>query len=539
MAITPNTNLRLLKCPIEADNKNQINFSNASAQYTYFNSLPKLSVDDDDFSYQRKDSIIAYPEHIDNIMEYNYCMYQNENYSNKWFYAFITDMRYENDGLTYITIKTDVYQTWQFDITFKASFVEREHVNDDTIGKNVIPEGLQLGEYVANSKAQWLNSPDAIFTPNGNLVIIIGVTQKYNGSSWENQSGVITDGIYQGLRYYVFNFSDVSTLNSWLDTYAGAGKSDAIKCMFILPKILTSGADREDHLYAGSNTTVTKYINVSSGGSSNKTIDFSNILDNYVPKNNKLKTFPYCFLLASNNSGSDVVYRYEDFYTVSSGVKTIQTPSFQIDSSITPSGSIRMIPRNYKGVAQNDNEGLNMGKFPICNWTTDVYTNWLTQNAVNIPLSIAGSTVGIVAGAVTGNPIGVASGVIGIANTLGEIYKESLVPPQSEGNINCGDVVTASGNNDFHFQTMSIKKEQLQIIDDYFSMFGYKVNATKVPNLTGRTNWNFVKTIDANIEGDIPQADIEEIKQIFNSGVTIWHNTSHYLDYTQTNNIIS
>ena len=539
MAITPNTNLRLLKCPIEADNKNQINFSNTTAQYNYFNSLPKLSVDDDDFSYQRKDSVIAYPEHIDSIMQYNYCMYQNENYSNKWFYAFITDMRYENDGLTYITIKTDVYQTWQFDLTFKASFVEREHVNDDTIGKNVIPEGLQLGEYVANSKAQWLNSPDAIFTPNGNLVIIIGVTQKYNGTSWENQSGVITDGIYQGLRYYVFNFSDVSTLNSWLDTYAGAGKSDAIKCMFILPKILTSGADREDHLYAGSNTTVTKYINVSSGGTSNKTIDFSNILDNYVPKNNKLKTFPYCFLLASNNSGSDVVYRYEDFYTVSSGVKTIQTPSFQIDSSITPSGSIRMIPRNYKGVAQNDNEGLNMGKFPICNWTTDVYTNWLTQNAVNIPLSIAGSTVGIVAGAVTGNPIGVASGVIGIANTLGEIYKESLVPPQSEGNINCGDVVTASGNNDFHFQTMSIKKEQLQIIDDYFSMFGYKVNATKVPNLTGRTNWNFIKTIDANIEGDIPQADIEEIKQIFNSGVTIWHNTSHYLDYTQTNNIIS
>lgn len=539
MAITPNTNLRLLKCPIEIDNRNQIDFTSATAQYNYFNSLPKLSVDDDDFSYQRKDSVIAYPDHIDNIIEYNYCMYQNENYSNKWFYAFITDMKYENDGLTYITIKTDVYQSWLFDLTFKASFIEREHVDDDTTGKNLLPEGLQLGEYVANSKAQWLNNPDAIFTPNGNLVIIIGVTQKYTGSTWENQSGVVTDGIYQGLRYYVFNYNDVSTLNSWLDTYAGAGKSDAIKCMFILPKILTSGADRDDHLYAGSNTTVTKYINVTSGGASNKTIDFSNILDNYTPVNNKLKTFPYCFLLASNNSGSDVVYRYEDFYTITSGVKTIQTPSFQIDSSITPSGSIRMIPLNYKGVAQNDNEGLNMGKFPICNWTTDVYTNWLTQNAVNIPLSIAGSTVGIVSGAVTGNPIGVASGVIGIANTLGEIYKESLVPPQSEGNINCGDVVTASGNNDFHFQTMSIKKEQLAIIDSYFSMFGYKVNEVKVPNLRSRTYWNYIKTIDCNIEADIPQADLEEIKQMFNNGLTLWHNTTYYLDYTQNNTIVT
>ena len=35
-------------------------------------------------------------------------------------------MNYVNDGLTEISIMTDVFQTWQFDITWKASFVERE-----------------------------------------------------------------------------------------------------------------------------------------------------------------------------------------------------------------------------------------------------------------------------------------------------------------------------------------------------------------------------------------------------------------------------
>jgi len=157
MAITPNTNLRLIKCPLEIDNKNQIKFTSKQAQYNYFNSLPSIKLDDEDISYQRKDSIIAFPDHIDNLWEYNYCMYQNDNYSDKWFYCFITDMKYENDGLTYITIKTDVYQSWQFDLTFMKSFVEREHVNDDTVGKNIMPEGLQLGEYICNSKAQWLN----------------------------------------------------------------------------------------------------------------------------------------------------------------------------------------------------------------------------------------------------------------------------------------------------------------------------------------------------------------------------------------------
>lgn len=56
-------------------------------------------------------------------------MYQNENYGKKWFYAFITNMTYENDGMTSITIATDVFQTWQFDINFKESFVEREMIN--------------------------------------------------------------------------------------------------------------------------------------------------------------------------------------------------------------------------------------------------------------------------------------------------------------------------------------------------------------------------------------------------------------------------
>ena len=126
MAIQPQTDLRLLKVPFTIDNKNQLTFSNKNAQSSYFLSLPHLEINN--ISYQRKDSIIRYPAHIDSIIQYNYCMYQNENYTNKWFYAYITGMRYINDGMTEILIQTDVYQTWQFDITFKESFVEREMI---------------------------------------------------------------------------------------------------------------------------------------------------------------------------------------------------------------------------------------------------------------------------------------------------------------------------------------------------------------------------------------------------------------------------
>ena len=131
MVITPQTDIRLLKVPLEIDNKNQLTFASLEAQEQYFLSLPHLLVDDS--SYQRKDEYISYPAHIDEIIEYNYCMYRNDNYSNKWFYAFITDMKYENDGTTYISLATDYFQTWQFDITWKQSFIEREmlSVSDD------------------------------------------------------------------------------------------------------------------------------------------------------------------------------------------------------------------------------------------------------------------------------------------------------------------------------------------------------------------------------------------------------------------------
>lgn len=124
MSISPQTDIRIVKSPLTLSNKHQMTFENLQAQENYFLSLPY--VEDTNASYQRKDGVIRFNRHIDSIISYNYCMYKNENYSNKWFYAFITGMRYLNDGTTEIAIVTDVFQTWQFDLIYKLSFVERE-----------------------------------------------------------------------------------------------------------------------------------------------------------------------------------------------------------------------------------------------------------------------------------------------------------------------------------------------------------------------------------------------------------------------------
>ena len=127
MVVTPNSNIRLVKVPLTINNKNQLTFESKEAQFEYFNSLPFIEMKDT--SYHRKDGTIRYDGLFDDLIGYNYCMYQNESYSNKWFYAFITKMTYQNNSLTYIEIATDVWQTWQFDIQFKESFIEREMID--------------------------------------------------------------------------------------------------------------------------------------------------------------------------------------------------------------------------------------------------------------------------------------------------------------------------------------------------------------------------------------------------------------------------
>jgi hypothetical protein len=201
-----------------------------------------------------------------------------------------------------------------------------------------------------------------------------------------------------------------------------------------------------------------------------------------------------------------------------------------------------MYPRNYKTLDKNMSEGITGAKLPVCSWISDVYTNWLTSHAIDIPLKLANDVFSIGMGGAkayaTGDVSGVTGGITAIGNTVSEIYQHSLAPLQAQGNTNVGDVMYAMGYITPQFYKMTIKSEYARIIDDYFSMFGYKINRVKVPNITGRTNWNYVKTIDCNFGGNIPQADMNIIRTMFNNGVTLWHNPSTMYNYANSNNIV-
>ena len=119
-----------------------------------------------------------------------------------------------------------------------------------------------------------------------------------------------------------------------------------------------------------------------------------------------------------------------------------------------------------------------------------------------------------------------------------EDYLHSLEPDSVKGNTNGGDISTCDLSNTFWFNHWSIKSEFAKVIDKYFSMYGYKVNERKIPNITGRLNYNYVKTIDSIVESNVvPEKYLNEFKTMLNNGITFWHNYSTFMDYSQSNTI--
>ena len=517
------TEVRLLSVPLEKDNAHTFWFESKNIQEAYF--WQKTMKHTFNCTYLRQDNAIRFPDHVDNLRCCNYVMYKNDgDVMGKWWYAFITKLEYVNDEVTKVYIETDVMQTWLFDYALQNSFVEREHVDDDTIGKHTYPEGLETGEYVTLLHETVDELED--------LVLVVGVTALPDGT---RVGGNSYNGIYSGIQYRYCTASKPNLMTNFIASYDDEGRANAIQNLFLAPAYLV---EDDDNYEASSNsvvalgyTTVNEH-NIEGAGRDNH-FGVDDLTEQYyVPRNNKLFCYPFQYLLVSNGNGASAIYRYEDF---DSSVR------FSMRGVICPGGSIRLIPLHYKGDNEMDEEGLNLGKYPICNWQTDVYTNWLTQNSVNLAVSTVSNAATAITGALTlpfGGGSAMVSGITGIANTVGQVYAQSLQPPQAQGNLNCGDVVTASQNNTFHFYQMSIKLEYAKIVDEYFDMFGYKVCRVKTPNTNHRSNYWYTKTIDVNLTaGGVPQDDVQKIKDCYNRGITFWRKPE-LIKYYGTNPIV-
>ena len=483
----------------------------------------------------------------------NYMAFQNSDYDNKWFFAFIDDVEYSNDGTARIKYTVDEFSTWWDYWLPQACLVLREHVTSDNIGEHTYPENLEHGDYIANYYDE-IGGFDV-----ESCKVVIGVT--WLPSNTPNlPSTQYYGGTFSGVYYMAFDYANAKKFVKALD---GLGRGDAIVTAFMAPDSLCPGIIYEADLRSkesdgmGSTTDVTyhiewKLIPNNLGGVmilSDYTISLNTTLNGYTPVNNKLYCFPYNYLLVTNQVGANADFHYEDFIN--------NTPTFNIIGTLSPGCSIKLYPENYKKLADTIsnhpgfNDGIIGAKFPICSWQNDSFTNWMTQQAVNHKLGVISgiAKVGMMllnSSEGTGNPASSYGSLFQQqASYLSERYQRALASPQSSGSVNGGDVTFGRNEQNFGYYKMSIKEEYARIIDEYFTKFGYACNRVKLPNQTKRQNWNFVQIgsyenigYSTNTNRSVPAASMEIINGIYRNGVTIWHSHDNLGNYSLTNPII-
>ena len=533
---------------LQMDMKNQLTFDNMSAQNDYFNSLTKYEIDKSYF--QRAEGIVRVPLHFDEAVKYTYCRYKN---NDKWFYGFLLNPTYVNEHLTTMSLVTDPWQTFQFDIEFGVSFISREHVSNDSIGAHTFPEDFELGEYIINDH-MFLSK--GIHSLNPRYLICLESTRRPNGEEYiASIKGVLPSAIGK----YLYINTDEGRLKLQNDINSIIGTSleniDAIKSVYLVHPLCFLKNDSVNYMgeeYISGEPTI-EYYEMSS------ITHFQDNMGSYTPINKKLLTFPYVYYNVSNGAGIINTYRQEYFKN-----KKFECATTGI---VTAGNSIKLIPQNYKNYNSiiekgrfdlgYNPESIPLGKIPILNWASDTYTAWLVNNGLNQDLTLQAmkdkQNQNFFNGSINSltdllfNPLGSLGNSITTSTdyffTEADIVREEqkqmmsrhiadLVPPHVGGEMSIGDVNVLTGNLDFTIFKMTIRPEYAKKIDGFFYKYGYQVNETKMINIHKRVKFDYIKTEGANIFGDIPQVYMDSIKKMFNNGVTFWHNPSTFLKYS-------
>lgn len=309
---------------------------------------------------------------------------------------------------------------------------------------------------------------------------------------------------------------------------------------------------------------------------------------NYVPKNNKLYCYPYNYMVFESPDGSSTTLRYEDF-------KNHNIHQFYSTFTPFPFGESMCAPVNYETVTNTYNlqNALFCKAYPTCGLATDAYKAWYAQNLHSASLCAAiieqADTVsslpnpeyteitdnmkwydklaayidnsakylenigtksynGIInafkqssesagAGSTAIQAFAISQAPETVYQKLLAYYAHKAVPDSIVTKANANSLLTYMGMLNYRIYYMKIRPEYAEMIDNYFSCYGYAVKRVKRPNINSRTEWNYIKTTGCTISGNVPGDTEHLICAMYDGGLTFWHNPEHMYRYDLDNPI--
>lgn len=439
----------------------------------------------------------------------NYIAFRNNGISDKWVFCFVTDVKWKSEKTTVLKFELDVFQNNFYNVKIKPCFVEYQHIyrKDDKIGGNLIPVNIETGDPVVI---------DEKFYKFDDWYVVMYLT---DGRTKYTRTGQFYNHIYSGaqLIWWGGDTEDMTSarVNEIIKQYVEDGQVDAIVNIVQCP-----------HLCLPSQSSDVMDIEIK-----------STFFEGYTPKNKKLYSFPWCYVLADNMEGAAEIFKFELSQIKNHAIR------FYFDGVLATSPQIVTYTQSYKGIFRNFTDSLINTGFPVCSWNSDTFRAWIAQNKSSLALrgtmavrdtvtGVGNFISGVVGAPFTGGASMMSavagsekakSGINDTLSLIAEITDKSRMPNTLHSKALTNDTFIGLGEMGVRFYTYTCKKQFAQIADSFFETYGYPINKITTPLLNSRKYWNYVKTQNCGFTGDVDLSQLSYLRKIFNDGVTLWH----------------
>lgn len=521
-AIAPNTVIRMGQIYLQSGSEDTFYFDSVADQTSFMTA--NLTHVFTKFTYQREHRNYVKIEITSeqDADKWDYMMFQNTSYGDKWFYAFITETEWINNLTVKVYYEIDYMQTYWGETNLYPSYVERMHNATDDIGDNITPDVFVDDEYVMEEST----IQNLIPRTSSLLIAVMYIPQS-------NRSDVkLYRDIPCGYNIRLFQGGDVSGITSFIN---GLTDINQVMAIYTVPSIILQAG-----VYpASGGEDITSLVLTSNLSASAMTPTTLSLINGYRPANNKLYTYPYTLLRVTNDKGEYVNYRYELFHN--------RTPQFEADISGMIPPTVVLAPTNYNGLSNvkepnqtifymtDKTKQITLTDYPQGSWKADTYTNWATFQG--LPNLIAGLGASAVTAAI--NPTaGVMSAASTIMGTMVGAYTNRIKADKVNGTVNVTNTSTFYNRKNFIACRMSVKYNVAEMIDNYFTMFGYAQNKIMTPSRKVRSRFTYIKTVDAIVYGELPNNAKNAITALYNRGIRFWADKTNFRNYSLANNTL-
>lgn len=266
----------------------------------------------------------------------------------------------------------------------------------------------------------------------------------------------------------------------------------------------------------------------------------------------RLYNYPYSFAMLTDNLNPAFEVQY---HLCNSNTNTVK-----VRSTISDRCSYGIFIDRYKNDKEGKMESLVSGDAHELPCSSSAYNQWyagnknqVSQNIKNEQQSVFIQNTGLqkqllpsIVSQATFNPAQMIQAGAGIYSSVVENKMQQKLNNQSVQNSIASAMATSrdlqntpntmlsmgsdvyfgldNGNKKVNLYRFGLTEEYYQKLGNYFAMFGYRQNKVMYIDLRSRYYFNYIKTVGVNISSrGVPRNDLEELKSIFDNGVTIWH----------------